>query len=408
MNAERPRMLLVKMFAPYPLDRGSNILTYNLVKALAEEFDIVMLAGRPQQQEEFIRANLLRVCREVHFCDAPNLKNNVARWSYAARSRVASLLTGRPPAAYYADLLLREPLRELLARETFDLIQIDYWNLAELADLFPARTPSLMLLHDFQSYFYTREAEHSNAIKAALMRRMGAKTSAFERRTLPKFDYLATVTDVDAGLYRKMLGDARPVVTAPVIFGMDDVTPMPDPNNHKMVFIGAMNYRPNSDAIRYFSAEIMPKIRDEISDAELLIVGSNPPRDILAMDGRGGITVTGTVPDVRPYMEQASVYVAPLRFGSGIKLKILEAMAFGKAIVTTGIGAEGIDIRNGEGCMIADEAGDFARTTVTLLRQPELRLKMAATCRRSIWANHSFECAGPRLRELYRGFIGKG
>ncbi len=150
------------------------------------------------------------------------------------------------------------------------------------------------------------------------------------------------------------------------------------------MFSGTMSWFPNEDAMTYFIKAILPMIRREIPGVSLTVVGMNPSSRFRAMAAGAGVQVTGTVDDVRPYIAAAEVFVVPLRVGSGTRLKIFEALAMGKAVVSTPLGAEGLPIIAGEHFLCAPEADDFARTVVSLLRDPSRRRMLGAAGRRLV------------------------
>ncbi len=176
------------------------------------------------------------------------------------------------------------------------------------------------------------------------------------------------------------------------------------PNN--LVFTGSMDWLANQDAMLYFAAEIFPRIQAEIPNVALSIVGRNPPPRIRKLGETPGIHVTGTVSDIRPYVHGAKVYVVPLRIGSGTRLKLLEAMAMGKAIVSTGIGAEGLPVEHGHNIVLADTPAAFAAETVALLRDRERRGALGLNARETAERDHAWPQVGRVFNEIcYRAAI---
>ena len=151
-----------------------------------------------------------------------------------------------------------------------------------------------------------------------------------------------------------------------------------------LVFTGSMDWYPNEDAIVHFIEAILPTIRRDVSSVSLTVAGRNPTDRVKAAGAAPGVNVTGTVPDVRPYMAQAAVYVVPLRIGGGTRLKIFEALAMGKAVVATGVGAEGLPVVPGQHFLRADSAAEFARAVTTLLRDPSRRKALGLAGRRLV------------------------
>ncbi len=395
---------MLKPFVPYPKDSGSNILTFNLLLELGKEYDVTLLTRRPKNAQEAQDA-LEAICDKVVFCDPPNLNSLPARFGHAVRLRLRTAVNDKPLAAAYAELAFRIPLGELLNREAYDIVQIDYWNLAELGSLCASDSARCLFLHDVQPRLLSREVPFAESwIAAARIRRASAKAAAFEQKAFRHFDRIFTVTENDAAAYRGLIGEPAKVQCVPTLFDVSAAKLMPDPGGYKMVFAGAMAHRPNTDAMLYFVREVLPIIHADVPQAELAIVGRDVPRSIAKLRSPR-VQVTGAVESVRPYLASAAVYVAPLRFGSGIKLKILEALTHGKALVTTTVGAEGIEVSHGRDCLIADNPHEFAKSVIALLADRGLRERMGKAGRSMIEDKHSPEMAGPRVRAVYRQLL---
>jgi glycosyltransferase involved in cell wall biosynthesis len=168
---------------------------------------------------------------------------------------------------------------------------------------------------------------------------------------------------------------------------------------HEIVFTGSMDWLPNEDAILWFAEAVLPLVRRRVPDATLTVVGRNPTPRVLALAGRGdgAVTVTGSVPDVRPYLERAAAFTVPIRIGGGTRLKIFEAMAMGKPVVSTAIGAEGLPVAHGETALLADEPQAMADALVSVLNDPE---SAAALGRRAAeWVRAEFGWA--RVSEIF-------
>ena len=168
-----------------------------------------------------------------------------------------------------------------------------------------------------------------------------------------------------------------------------------------LVFTGKMDFRPNIDAMTWFSAEILPRVRAEIPLAHLVIVGQKPAPRIRALQQQPGIEVTGWVADTRPYIADAAVYVVPLRMGSGTRLKVLEAMAMGKAIVSTTRGVEGIALTPERDAILADTPAEFARAVITLLRDPERRRALGCAARTLAEEKYDRRKIVPRFEQVF-------
>jgi glycosyltransferase involved in cell wall biosynthesis len=197
---------------------------------------------------------------------------------------------------------------------------------------------------------------------------------------VPKF---VIPNGVDLDYFRPALGRVRP---------------------HSLVFTGSMNYYPNADGAVYFLQEIFPRIVREVRDATITIVGNSPPKNLLKFRAPN-VEVTGFVPDVRPFIDRSAVYVVPLRMGGGTRLKVMEAMAMKKPVVTTSIGCEGIRVRHGESVTIADEPDRFAGQVVELLRDPQRASRLSEAGHETVRAFYGWDSIGKILEKTYECLI---
>jgi len=171
----------------------------------------------------------------------------------------------------------------------------------------------------------------------------------------------------------------------------------PRETSNQIVFTGAMDYYPNIDAVLFFAEQCWPLIQTQVPGANWQIVGRNPPPEVWKLAQLPGVTVTGSVPDVRPYLAASAVAIAPLRIGSGTRLKILEALAMQKAVVSTGIGCEGLSVESGKHLMIADQPEAFVQAIMELLSNPVLRVALGSAGRALVEADYSWDQCGIQL-----------
>ncbi len=162
-----------------------------------------------------------------------------------------------------------------------------------------------------------------------------------------------------------------------------------------------MGWHPNADAMIYFCQDILPAVQNDFPDLQLYIVGLHPPEQVKALGKRPNIYVTGFVPDVRPYIADASVYIVPLRAGSGTRLKILEALAMGKAVVSTHIGAEGLDVTDGRHLLLANQPQEFAARICELLRDPSRRRMLGQAGRALVEEIYDWQAVAANLDSVY-------
>jgi glycosyltransferase involved in cell wall biosynthesis len=205
---------------------------------------------------------------------------------------------------------------------------------------------------------------------------------------------------------RKILASLAPqthVMLVPNVVNTDSYSPRYDGERRTLIFQGGMDWFPNRDAVEFFLEQIFPLLRSDFPDLEFIAAGRNPSAEMLARFGHlKGVRFTGTVPDMRPYLEQATVCVVPLRMGSGTRLKILEAAAAGKAIVSTRLGAEGLDFSPGAEILLADEPEEFAAAVKSLLLDPQKRAFMAKSARQIVENTYSYPALTRRVAEALK------
>ena len=262
--------------------------------------------------------------------------------------------------------------REVLERERsglFDLLVCDF--LAPAANV--PRTlsiPTILFQHNVEAMIWKRHYEiQTNPVKKAYLYGQWQKMKRFEREMCRRFDSVIAVSADDRELMKREYG-AEAVYDVPTGVDTDFFrsTDSAKSSPHNMVFTGSMDWLPNDDAIRYFMREIMPLIKQKMPDATLTVVGRNPTPALVELGKRDpSLIITGRVDDVRPYIESSAAYIVPLRIGGGTRLKIFEAMAMEKAVVSTTVGAEGLQLTDGVELLLADEPDAFADAVVSVL-----------------------------------------
>jgi len=215
------------------------------------------------------------------------------------------------------------------------------------------------------------------------------------------FDAAVFATAAEAAFFERRIGPANAhVVGNGVDLEYFGPAAEVDTTSRTIVFTGSMDYGPNRDAVRYFCTDILPVVRSTVEDARLVIVGRNPKADVRRLEREPGVTVTGEVPDVRPYLAGAALAVAPMRSGRGIQNKILEALAMGIPVVSTPNGLEGLADERCDGLLRADDAKTFAGHVTTLLTNPMSRIELGRAARTYVEAHHRWSDHGERLERV--------
>jgi len=324
---------------------------------------------------------------------------------------LTSMLQGEPPELRlaFSEELARE-IQRLADRVDFDIVQIEHGSMGMYLEALPARLRkrAVWVLHDidFDKFMRIAHIERRKDTKmrawihAMMMRRWQPHFASF-------FGLCVTMSEADRRLLLSANRSLR-VEVSPNGVDTNHYRPLPDEGDTaEMLFIGNMGYQPNVDAAVYFCHEVLPLIRRRVADAKLWIVGISPGASVRRLEGNG-VFVTGGVPDVVPYYMRSKVCVVPLRAGSGTRLKILEAMALGRVVVSTSMGCEGLDVVDGEHILIADDSKLFAEQIVKLLTHHELRAKIAAKAREFVVASYDWDVIVEKLMNNFDGMARQG
>jgi polysaccharide biosynthesis protein PslH len=389
-------ILWIKTELLHPVDKGGKIRTYNMLRELKRNHHVTYLTLDDGLADAAARDDAFQYCHELVCVPHRPSEKFTARF-YLELAR--NLFSPQPYAIKkYQSAQLREEIRARTDDGTIDLVVCDF--LAP-ADNVPRelRCPTVLFQHNVEAMIWKRHHEiQKNPVKRSYLFTEWLKMRAFEKRACRSFDAVVAVSKEDC---EQMQHDYGVTSVFEVPTGVDTAFFKPrrslaqDP--HNIVFTGSMDWLPNEDAITYFTQEVMPLIKQRIPEATLTVVGRNPYPSLVELARRDrSLIVTGRVDDVRPYMERASAYVVPLRIGGGTRLKIYEAMAMEKAIVSTTIGAEGLPVTDGVEILLADTAEATATAVVKILRDAAfakaLGARAAATVREKFGWQGVAEC----------------
>jgi len=410
------RILWLKSDLLLPLDKGGKLRTWHLMRHLARRHEITYLAFREPGQPAADVEGMKEVAARVETITRSEPAKGTPRF-YA--DAAMHLLDPLPYAVgKYRSAEYRRKLASLLADEPFDLIVCDF--------LFPAVNlpkrlpcPAVMFTHNVESEIWRRHAEtKAGALGRLLYGAQYRRMLRYEGRMLARFDGVLAVSDADRETFARLYPGAiaQPVHVVPTgvdteYFAPSAITDQPSaissqPSN--LIFTGSMDWLPNEDAMLYFCRDVLPAIRAEVPNVTLTIVGRTPTPAVKKLAEERGVTVTGRVDDVRPYMRDAAVYIVPLRIGGGTRLKIFEAMAMGKAVVSTTIGAEGLPVTDGEHVLLADEPASFARAVVHLMRDTAHRGRIEAAARALVLARYDWSAVAGELEDALIRFASHG
>ena len=391
------RILWVKAGKLLPVDTGGKIRSYNLLRQLAARHELVLLSyygGRRDRAYEDAIAQQFPAAFPV--------------WDRTPQSGLQLYthygLRLASPAPYAVSRFTSTKVKRAVAQwMSCGHVDVAVCDFLSASRNFPARleTPSVLFQHNVESVLWRRQAAHElNAIKRRLFALEAAKMERYERKTVRRFQRVIAVSDSDR---REMASMTDPHRISVVPTGVDleqyRAAAGFEAGRPVVTFLGSMDWEANIDAVDYFVRDMWPSILAEVPDAIFRIVGRSPHSRVQRL-ASASVEVTGTVPSVIDYLRDTAVLVVPLRIGGGTRLKIFEAMAAGRAIVSTSIGAEGLDVSNGRDIVLSDTPHEFARSVISLLKDADRRrpLEQAAveTAARHDW---------PVIAERFEGVL---
>src|SRR5271166_3706381 len=374
------RILFLAQRVPYPPDRGDKIPTYNQLRLLASVHEVAVACLADGEDDLANIAGLKSLATSV---DA------VAVRSVRAWSRALASLGSRTPftVAYFDERRLHEQVAKRMRREHFDAILVNSSGMAQFVEPY-SDVPRIMQFVDLDSLKWRQYADNSSIPRSWIFRREFHRLLQYERNLARTFSHSLVCTPRELkDLVRLVPGTAASCVSNGVdleAFRPRSLAKIPA----QLIFTGVMDYYPNVEGVIWFCREVLPLIRREVSGTTLTICGSRPNVRVKSLASIPGVTVTGRVPDVRPYLSRASVAVVPLRIARGIQNRLLEAMAMGLPVVACSAAAGGVEAKHGRDFFVADDPVDFAAATVRLLSDSERQRRMGEAARTCMEANY--------------------
>jgi len=395
------KLLWVKAGGLLPPDMGGKIRSYNILKQLARRHEITLFTFYPDHPDD---QHLLG--NGIFSRIVPVPLPLPPRRSLGEHLRSARMMAAGRPVTIDKFLYpeVRRRYAELLASATFDVIVCDFLVPGSLMHW---KTPpaTILFTHNVEAQVWERHYKVTSNpfMKTACWLESRALAGA-ERRYVELADHVLTVSENDRAFFLQYIDPSR-ISVIPTGVDTEYFQPFPEPGQpDTMAFTGTMDWMPNEDGVVYFVDKILPLIRREIPDAAFWAVGRRPPRRIQAL-ASANVVVTGAVDDIRPYLGKAAVCVVPLRSGSGTRIKIFEAMAMGKAVVSTTMGAEGLPVRHGENIVLADDPADFASQVVQLLRDPQRRAQLGRAARQLVEENYGWPSVAAHFDQIMQGVL---
>lgn len=404
--SRRPGLLFLCQTVPYPPDSGVAIRTFHVLRLLARVFDVTALcfyrrkgeAVSPQDLEG--RLGALRQFARVEAFPVPQ-EHNRWRWAW---DHLRSVLTRQPHTTYaFESGEVRTRVRQLLGTRRLDLFHVDSLALSRYLPLLEHRT-TVCVHHNIESLLLKRRAAVERTLwRRAYMRHQARLMEREERRWIGKCALNIVVSEGDELELHRVAPGAKSLV---VPNGVDIEAFRPAAGrNEGLVFVGELTWFPNRDALDYFCSRILPRVHAAHRDVPVRWVGRASEELRREYRNRAGVELTGYVADVRPYVRDAACYVVPLRVGGGTRLKILDAWAMGKAVVSTSVGCEGLAARDGGNILIRDDPNAFAEAVCSVLENPSLQRSLAEEGRRTVERHYGWDHIGESMLEAYDALL---
>ena len=397
------RILWVKANKILPVHSGGDLRSFNILRQLAMRDEVIFFSYYDGPVDVEYESKLQEAL-------PGSLSVSTGRRQASLVTRGMDYLLRLPSTAPYAvsrfsSGKVRERLENCISQRRPDVVVCDF---LDAAINFPDQLtiPSVLFQHNVESEIWRRHAANEAVGAKKLVYGLEfSKMLRYEQATVRKFDHVIAVSEHDKKLMTAWVEPER-VTVVPTGVDTEQFCPDPQPGQEKplVVFVGAMDWEPNVDAVKYFCAEVWPRIIARVPGAHFRIVGRNPDRRVSELAGPS-VEVTGRVPSVVEHLREAAVVVVPLRVGGGTRIKIYEAMAVGKAVVSTTVGAEGLDVHHGKNILLSDRAENFADSVAGLLQDAEARGRLGEAAR-ELATKYGWPLIGAKFGQILQGVVG--
>jgi len=380
------RILMISPYLPWPLYGGASVRMFNIIKELTQRgHRIVLVAGERKTQPSSDNISY-ELCENIYLYELPSIGR--------LRSIILSLFSRQPyPALQFQNKQLSEIVGNLLKKEQFDLIWLNFLFMTNVLSKIIRRNTSIILdQNEADELIWQRYIKNGSFAQKIFSYLNLKKVQFLQNKAFKYIDVLLCVSEKEAEFMKSRVPQKTRIFVVPNGVDIDFFQPKTEVNAQKPIILmtGGMSVFRNIDAALWFGKNIFPRVKKAIPKAEFWVVGSSPDKKVFDLKAIPGVVVTGTVEDIRPYYQKAKVYVAPFRFGEGTRLKVLEAMAMKVSIVSTKMGCQGIDVINGHHVLIAESEDEFSKRVIELLGNPQKRKELAEASRKLIEEKYSW------------------
>ncbi len=412
-------VLFLTQVLPYPLVGGAKIRAYFVLRYLSAKYRITLVSFTRSDDILNHIQHLESFCEQV--VTVPILR---ARWRDAV-SAVKSFITGHPAVIYRDNMpAMKRVLRNLVAHRQYDIVHTDQTPMAQyglyVREQKNGRNARLILdQHNALYKVVDRQADQMSGWQRTLWKSESTRLARYEAKLIREYDSILTVSEADKEALLSLLeegekpGLAPKFSAVPICIDPDDRKYLKRrPSSTDIVFLGTMYWPPNSEAVLWFAREIMPRVLAKVPESNFIVIGKNPPGEVKALEAAdslisGNIQISGYVSDPEHLLEKCSVFIVPMLAAGGMRVKILDAWLWGLPIVSTTIGAEGVELRPGENIIIADDPDVFSEAIVNLLRNKQLANSLSENGRSWVVENYNWQRVYQKIGRVYQELLQK-
>lgn len=398
------RILMITPFLPYPPHSGGQLRIYNILKHLADKHSITLVSHIHCEEERKWVEVLENYCQSV---DTVLIKPPPASAWLRSLARLYDILRLRPPTMMILNTPeIKKAISDRIRNSKPDVIHVEFpFAVSSVRDT--EEIPKILVEQNIESTICYREyLQKKGRIKRWLAFFEYLVLERFEKKVCKMFDRCITVSEVDKASLLKLV----PGLQVDVVPNGVDTTmykyKAPSGHSKTLVFTGLMNWPANIDAMLYFIKQIYPLIKQDDPNTKLAVVGKNPDPKLCEW-ASNDIKITGFVEDIQPYIYESAIYIVPLRIGGGTRLKILEAMALGRPVVSTSIGAEGLHVSDNKNILIADSPQTFADSVIRLLADTALAKKLSENARKLVEEEYDWPMIAQKMEWVLQDAIRK-
>ncbi len=391
------KILWLPEFLPFPLNTGFKNAVFNLLKPMSKENEITLISFVHSSVNPDQAHLLKKCCKTIVTIPLEDLKYRPNRLS----KKIPHCMSQFSP-------LMEKAINDALAQDFFDVVIVEGLSMAQyLTSKFNGL--SIYRAHDVEALKYKSLSQRKKGLRTKIWRYLQyLKLKRYEIDIIKRFDLCITVSEHDRRVFRKWIQGVN-IETVPIGISIEKYCPFRNiPKKENLIsFCGTLNYPPNVDGLLYFYKKVYPYIRQKCPHVQLRVIGRKPPLDVLALRFDKSVEITGEVADIKPFLADCSISVAPIRLGGGSKVKIIQSMAMGLPVVTTPHGIEGIDVIVGRDLLVGSTPREFAKMAISLLTDQELREAVSRSARETIIKKYNREVIARQFTELIESYSKK-